>query len=154
MLKLDDLEEGMELKGTVLNVVDFGVFVDIGLKDSGLVHVSQLSTRFIKSPHEIASVGDVVTAWVLGIDAARRRVSLTMIPPGTERSRPQKKKERAVKKRPPRRKPQTARRPPRKPRPQPELPPLSEAAVEGAEPVRSFGELKRLWETRQQANGD
>ena len=85
VLKLEDLSEGMELRGTVLNVVDFGVFVDIGLKDSGLVHISQMSTRFIRSPHEVASVGDVVTVWVLGIDQERRRVSLTMVPPGTPR---------------------------------------------------------------------
>ena len=58
----------MELKGTVLNVVDFGAFVDIGLKDSGLVHISQLANRYIKSPHDVVSVGDVVTAWVMGVD--------------------------------------------------------------------------------------
>ncbi len=62
VLKLEDLQAGMELKGTVLNVVDFGAFVDIGLKDSGLVHISQLANRYIKSPHDVVSVGDVVTA--------------------------------------------------------------------------------------------
>jgi uncharacterized protein len=82
ILKLEDLEPGMQLKGTVLNVVDFGAFVDVGLKDSGLVHISQLANRFVKSPHEIVSVGDVVTVWVLNVDLARRRVSLTMLPPG------------------------------------------------------------------------
>ncbi|GAB4143194.1 MAG: Tex family protein [Planctomycetaceae bacterium] len=81
ILKLDDLAQGMELTGTVLNVVDFGAFVDIGLKDSGLVHISQIANRFIKSPHEVVSVGDVVTVWVLEVDQQRRRVSLTMIPP-------------------------------------------------------------------------
>ena len=75
----------MELKGTVLNVVDFGAFVDIGLKDSGLVHISQLANRYIKSPHDVVSVGDVVTAWVMGVDHERKRVSLTMVKPGTER---------------------------------------------------------------------
>ncbi len=84
ILKLNDLHEGMELTGTILNVVDFGAFVDIGLKDSGLVHVSKLSGKYIKSPHEVVSVGDVVTAWVLGIDRERRRVSLTMIPPNSD----------------------------------------------------------------------
>ena len=77
----------MELKGTVLNVVDFGAFVDIGLKDSGLVHISQLANRYIKSPHDVVSVGDVVTAWVMGVDHERKRVSLTMVKPGTERPR-------------------------------------------------------------------
>ena len=87
VLKLEDLAAGMELKGTVLNVVDFGAFVDIGLKDSGLVHISQLANRYIKSPHDVVSVGDVVTIWVMGVDGERKRVSLTMVQPGTERSR-------------------------------------------------------------------
>jgi protein Tex len=87
VLKLEDLAPGMELKGTVLNVVDFGAFVDIGLKDSGLVHISQLANRYIKSPHDVVSVGDVVTAWVMGVDHERKRVSLTMVKPGTERPR-------------------------------------------------------------------
>lgn len=88
VLKLEDLEAGMELKGTVLNVVDFGAFVDIGLKDSGLVHISQLANRYIKSPHDVVSVGDVVSVWVLTVDHDRKRVSLTMVQPGTERPRP------------------------------------------------------------------
>ena len=77
----------MELKGTVLNVVDFGAFVDIGLKDSGLVHISQLANRYVKSPHDVVSVGDVVTVWVMGVNQERKRVSLTMVKPGTERQR-------------------------------------------------------------------
>jgi uncharacterized protein len=85
ILKLEDLQAGMELKGTVLNVVDFGAFVDIGLKDSGLVHISQMANRYIKSPYDVVAVGDVVTVWVLSVDQGRRRVSLTMIKPGTER---------------------------------------------------------------------
>ena len=87
ILKLEDLTAGMELKGTVLNVVDFGAFVDIGLKDSGLVHISQLANRYVKSPHDVVSVGDVVTVWVMGVDQERKRVSLTMVKPGTERQR-------------------------------------------------------------------
>ncbi len=87
VLKIEDLAAGMELKGTVLNVVDFGAFVDIGLKDSGLVHISQLANRYIKSPHDVVSVGDVVTVWVMGVDQERKRVSLTMVKPGTERQR-------------------------------------------------------------------
>jgi len=90
VLKLEDLSAGMELKGTVLNVVDFGAFVDIGLKDSGLVHISQLANRYIRSPHDVVSVGDVVTVWVMGVDQERKRVSLTMVKPGTERPRPEK----------------------------------------------------------------
>jgi uncharacterized protein len=103
ILKLEDLKPGMELKGTVLNVVDFGAFVDVGLKDSGLVHISQLANRYIKSPYEVVSVGDVVTVWVLNVDPERRRVSLTMILPGTERK--------AAERRPAERKPQEQRQP-------------------------------------------
>jgi uncharacterized protein len=87
ILKIEDLTAGMELLGTVLNVVDFGAFVDIGLKDSGLVHISQLANRYVKSPHDVVSVGDVVTVWVMGVDQERKRVSLTMVKPGTERQR-------------------------------------------------------------------
>lgn len=90
ILRLEDLQPGMELKGTVLNVVDFGAFVDIGLKDSGLVHISQLANRYIKSPYEVVAVNDVVSVWVLTVDMERRRVSLTMIPPGTERLPPER----------------------------------------------------------------
>jgi len=83
VLKLEDLQPGMELLGSVLNVVDFGAFVDIGLHDSGLVHISHLSTDYVRDPHDVVSVGQVVRVWVLEIDKGRRRVSLTMIQPGT-----------------------------------------------------------------------
>ena len=85
VLKLEDLTAGMELTGTVLNVVDFGAFVDIGMHDSGLVHVSQLADKFVRDPHDVVAVGDIVKVWVLEVDKQRRRVSLTMIPPGHER---------------------------------------------------------------------
>lgn len=94
VLKLEDLQAGMELKGTVLNVVDFGAFVDVGLKDSGLVHISQMANRYIKSPHEVVAVGDVVNVWVMAVDGDRRRVSLTMIAPGTERKVPERREPR------------------------------------------------------------
>jgi protein Tex len=99
VVKFEDLAVGMELKGTVLNVVDFGAFVDVGLSDSGLVHVSQLSTGFVRNPHEVVAVGDQVGVWVASIDKDRRRVALTMIPPGTEKEKPPKRE------RPPRRLP-------------------------------------------------
>ena len=83
IMKLEDLQAGMELQGTVLNVVDFGVFVDIGLSDSGLVHISRLADRFIRDPHEVVGVGDVLKVWVVDVDKTRRRVSLTAIAPGT-----------------------------------------------------------------------
>ena len=78
VLKIEDIKEGMVLKGTVRNVVDFGVFVDIGIKNDGLVHKSQMSNRFVKDPMEIASVGDIVDVKVIGIDLDKQRVSLSM----------------------------------------------------------------------------
>jgi uncharacterized protein len=93
ILKIEDLQAGMELKGTVLNVVDFGAFIDIGLKDSGLVHISQMANRYVKSTYDVVSVGDVVPVWVLLVDKERHRVSLSMIPPGTERKPPEKRPE-------------------------------------------------------------
>jgi uncharacterized protein len=85
ILKLEDLTPGMELRGTVLNVVDFGAFIDIGMHDSGLVHVSQLADKFVRDPHDVVAVGDIIKVWVVEVDKQRRRVSLTMIPPGTQR---------------------------------------------------------------------
>ncbi len=78
VLQLEDLTEGMELQGTVRNVIDFGAFVDIGVKNDGLVHISQLSDKFVKHPTDVVSVGDTVTVWVLGVDLKKGRVSLTM----------------------------------------------------------------------------
>ncbi len=78
VLKLEDLHEGMTLQGTVRNVVDFGAFVDIGVKQDGLVHVSELSDTFVRNPHALVAVGQVVQVRVLGVDAARGRVQLSM----------------------------------------------------------------------------
>ncbi|MGE5755947.1 MAG: Tex-like N-terminal domain-containing protein [Planctomycetaceae bacterium] len=236
VLKLEDLTPGMELKGTVLNVVDFGAFVDIGLKDSGLVHISQLANRYIKSPHDVVSVGDVVTAWVMGVDHERKRVSLTMVKPGTERPRgapaggrrggpdgPRERRGGPPQQRPPRRegpglsatppvgtvsgtpeplggegpprrehqpagrgpggggqrpggpggreggpgrggprpqgpgggqgqgrfeRPQTSRPPAKPSKPAAPPPPLSKDALSGSVPLRTFGQLKQLWQAR------
>jgi uncharacterized protein len=198
ILKLEDLKPNMELKGTVLNVVDFGAFVDIGLKDSGLVHISQMANRYIKNPYEVAAVGDVVTVWVLTVDSNRRRVSLTMIKPGTERKPPERRQappprqEQPRGDRPPRgrRPPPAAARggPPAQPQPAPQqqaqqpaaaqaahepprgrpplrgqrppLPPrrpqrptpkpkLSQAALEGDAPLRTFSELAAFLEAKE-----
>ena len=78
VLKFEDLKEDMVLNGTVRNVTDFGAFVDIGVKHDGLVHISQLSDRFVKNPSEVVSVGDVVKVKVIGIDNERQKVSLSM----------------------------------------------------------------------------
>ncbi|MFJ7513049.1 Tex family protein [Peribacillus simplex] len=81
VLKMEDLQTGMELQGTVRNVVDFGAFVDIGVKQDGLVHISKLSNRFVKHPLDVVAVGDVVTVWVEQVDSQKQRVSLTMLEP-------------------------------------------------------------------------
>lgn len=81
VLSIEDLKEGMKLSGTVRNVVDFGAFVDIGVKQDGLVHVSKLSKKFIKNPMDVVSVGDIVEVWILDIDKNKGKVSLTMIDP-------------------------------------------------------------------------
>ncbi|WP_425535960.1 Tex family protein [Bacillus methanolicus] len=81
ILKLEDLKPGMELQGTVRNVVDFGAFVDIGVKQDGLVHISKLSRQFVKHPLDIVSVGDVVTVWVDNVDTNKGRIALTMLAP-------------------------------------------------------------------------
>jgi uncharacterized protein len=100
VIKFEHLEVGMELRGTVLNVVDFGAFVDVGLSDSGLVHVSRLSTDYVRNPLDVVAAGDQVRVWVASIDKERRRVALSMIEPGTEKERPtQQRKPRG--KRPP-----------------------------------------------------
>ena len=78
VLELKDLKPGMVLSGTVRNVIDFGVFVDIGVHQDGLVHISQVSKKFIKHPSEVVSVGDVVKVAVLDVDQKRGRISLTM----------------------------------------------------------------------------
>jgi transcriptional accessory protein Tex/SPT6 len=188
ILKLEDLKPEMELKGTVLNVVDFGAFVDIGLKDSGLVHISQLANRFVKNAYEVVAVGDVVTVWVLSIDQERKRVSLTMIKPGTDRKPPERRPPenrgqpasgppQRGRRPPPRRAPVPARpqpaqaatqtappskpvpRPavaqqppprPRKPQRQPPKPNLSQAALEGEAPLRTFSELMAFFEAQKQ----
>jgi uncharacterized protein len=195
ILRLEDLQPGMELKGTVLNVVDFGAFVDVGLKDSGLVHISQMANRYVKNPYDVVAVGDVVTVWVLTVDHERRRVSLTMLKPGTARLQTEKaappRQQRSG--RPPRGRrpapahgqagaasqgqagappseakqpaaavaaagrsrtpaaaPQPALRPRKPPRSAPK-PKLSKAALEGAAPLRTFGELKAYFEAQQQS---
>jgi uncharacterized protein len=83
VLKLEDLAPGMELQGTVRNVIDFGAFVDIGIKNDGLVHISQLSDKFVKHPLDVVAIGDIVTVWVLSIDEKKGRVALTMRNPSS-----------------------------------------------------------------------
>ena len=81
VLSIEDLSKGMKLNGTVRNVVDFGAFVDIGVKQDGLVHISKLSKKFVKNPMDMISVGDIVEVWILDIDENKGKVSLTMVDP-------------------------------------------------------------------------
>ena len=78
VLEMKDLTPGMVLKGTVRNVIDFGAFVDIGVHQDGLVHISQMTERFIKHPLEAVSVGDIVEVKVMGVDLQKKRIQLTM----------------------------------------------------------------------------
>jgi len=171
VLKLEDLEVGMELMGSVLNVVDFGAFVDIGLHDSGMVHISQLSSRYVRDPHDVVTVGQIVKVWVLEIDKARRRVALTMIAPGSVRpqpgrrqdggsDRPQQKQppaQQAERPRPPKPRQREQERTPREPRTRTytakpakkPAKPLTDAMRQGKEPLRTFGDLKQFFEKRE-----
>ena len=78
VLEMKDLTPGMILKGTVRNVIDFGAFVDIGVHQDGLVHISQMTEKFIRHPLEAVSVGDIVEVKVIGVDLAKKRISLSM----------------------------------------------------------------------------
>ena len=170
ILKLEDLKPDMELSGTVLNVVDFGAFVDIGLVDSGLVHVSRLADRFVSDPHDVVSVGDILRVWVVEVDQKRRRVSLTAIEPGTEKPKParqakpakqQAKPAKEQKKRKPRSdnqdrakskkfsrgKGHTPNRFKPKTPPKPVVP-ITKEMETGKEPMRTFGDLKQLFEKK------
>ncbi len=93
VLDMKDLKPGMKLKGTVRNVIDFGAFVDIGVHEDGLVHISQMCDRFIKHPLEVVSVGDIVDVTVLDVDEKKGRISLTMLGDGVKREKTSKPKD-------------------------------------------------------------
>lgn len=160
VLKIEDLQAGMELAGTVLNVVDFGAFVDVGLPDSGLVHVSQLSSNYVRDPHEVVAVGDRVKVWVTAIDSDRRRVSLTMVVPGTERKsdprppREGKRRRRSRRESGERKRPEKGRerqdKRPRRERPKKPLVPITEAMAQGKEPMRTFGDLLQFYQKKEE----
>ena len=81
VMGIEDLKPGMEMTGTVRNVIDFGAFIDIGVHQDGLAHISRLTRRFIRHPSEVLKVGDVVKAWVLSVDVEKKRIGLTLLPP-------------------------------------------------------------------------
>ena len=86
-LHLEDLKPGMQLQGTVRNVVDFGVFVDIGVKQDGLVHISKLSDSYVANPRNVVAVGDIVDVWVDGVDEKRGRIQLSMVAPADQKAK-------------------------------------------------------------------
>ncbi len=170
IIKAEDLKVDMQLDAQVVNVVDFGVFVDIGLGESSLIHVSQLSNRFIRNPHQFFSIGDVVKVWVTEIDGPRRRVKLTAIKPGTPKFEPSKSHSRRGRKpeqaraergksnrgkfkgssgqrgKPAHARPSQASRRPPKP-----VKPITEKMLEGKEPMRSFSDLLQFVEKKPSA---
>ena len=169
IVKLEDLTPGMKLSGTVLNVVDFGAFVDIGLSDSGLVHISRLADRFVKDPHEVVGVGDVLTVWVVDVDKQRRRVSLTAIEPGTEKAHePRRESPRTAARQAGGRRPSgggrsgeprargkaaggaqpQARRPARPPQRPKIVTPITKEMEEGKAPLRSFSDLMQFYQKK------
>ncbi|MCA9204283.1 MAG: S1 RNA-binding domain-containing protein, partial [Planctomycetales bacterium] len=167
VMKLEDLEPGMELSGSILNVVDFGAFIDIGLSEPGLVHISRLADRFVRDPHEVVAVGDVLKVWVMEVDKQRRRVSLTAIAPGSEKPRQPRGPARPATGEPRRKKPAREQRPrpaqghgkpPRSQRPpkskvvKPRVPapPITQDMVEGKEPMRSFSDLLQFYSKKQE----
>ncbi|MFD1464474.1 S1 RNA-binding domain-containing protein, partial [Paenibacillus farraposensis] len=81
VLTMEDLQPGMQLQGTVRNVVDFGAFVDIGVKHDGLVHISRLAKKHVRDASSVVAVGDIVTVWIAEVDMVRERIELTMIDP-------------------------------------------------------------------------
>ena len=82
----EDLKPGMQLQGTVRNVVDFGVFVDIGVKQDGLVHISKLSDSYVVNPRDVVAVGDIVNVWVDSVDEKRGRIQLSMVAPAEQKA--------------------------------------------------------------------
>ena len=156
IMKLEDLKPGMELAGTVLNVVDFGVFVDVGLSETGLVHISRLADHFVRDPQDLVSVGDSLRVWVVSVDKQRRRVALTAIEKGKEKSRKQRSQDKATipsanrsrgergrrsrKEAPPRQHKQKPRKPSRP------VTPITDAMKEGSEPMRAFSDLVQFFD--------
>lgn len=160
ILKLEQVEPGMELTGMVVNVVDFGVFVDIGLNTTSLVHVSQLRSRFIRDPHDFYAVGDTIQVWVESIDTAKRQVKLTAIAPGErhqggrqgerrERRSSGRRGNRGRPHRSPRGQSAGDKRQHRKPRSKPKpVKPISDEMLTGRAPMRSFSDLAQFFDKK------
>jgi uncharacterized protein len=167
LLRFEDLQPNMELHGTVLNVAPFGVFVDIGLSDSALVHISRLSSQYVQDPHDVAAPGDAIRVWVHSIDTDKRRVALTAIDPRSRRreappAKPAKPPAQrsagtpqggpARTAQPPRKSARPSTPPPKrslevKPKAKP-VKPITKAMAEGKEPLRSFSDLLQFMDRK------
>ena len=135
-VRLEELQPGMPLRGVVRNVVDFGVFVDVGLYEDGLVHISRMADRFVSSPHDVVSVGDELDVWVVEVDSERQRVALTMISPDAP-ARPSRPTSEA--------KPRPKRKKPKK-KPRPTKPDVKPAKSESTRlTYRPFADLGKLF---------
>ena len=150
IIKLDDLKKDMCLDAQVVNVVDFGVFVDIGLGASCLVHVSQLANHFIRDPYRFYAVGDSLRVWVTDVDSAQRRVKLTAVQP--QSLRPKRKERKSEKpyqkskfKKPARSEQKRFSKPRRKPKP---VKPITTDMLKGDEPMRSFSDLAQFFDKK------
>lgn len=172
-MSLDDVRPGMAMTGVVVSVVNFGAFVDIGLSESGLVHISRLANRYVRDAHDEVAVGDVIPVWVVEVDKGRGRVSLTAIEPGTEKPR-EERRERPKKEQKPQGRPegrQSGQRPPgrqqrrdqgKKGSARPKQPsvyvvqskkpakPISKKMIEGKEPLRSFSDLQQFFQKKRE----
>ena len=149
----------MEIEGRVLNVVDFGVFVDIGLSESGLVHISRLAEGYVKDPHQTFSVGEPIQVWVLDVDKQRRRVALTAIDPAGDKAREERGLNRdtvgrrggsrrlgqSAKSTLRRRDPGSADAESRTGNQKTNIEPLKAEVSEGKSPMRSFNELMQFY---------
>ena len=161
IIKLEDLTNEMELEAQVVNVVDFGVFVDIGLGTSCLVHVSQLANHFIRDPHRFYAVGDSLKVWVTEVDSERRRVKLTAVQPKSLRPpkrKPERKSERSFSKSKFKRtgKQHGANKfqQKRKSKPKP-VKPITDDMLTGSEPMRSFSDLAQFFDKKpEDKNGE
>ena len=140
-LKFESLTAGMELTGTIQNVTDFGAFVDIGLHESGFIHISQMASGYIQNAHEKVFAGDTVRLWVVEADAAKKRVSLTLLPPGTEKQVPPSRFADKERERPPREHSHHTPRPDREPHR--ELPGKPEGERSSRQPFRGTRDGKR-----------
>jgi uncharacterized protein len=167
IVRLEDLKVGMELRGTVLNVVDFGAFVDIGISDSALIHISRLANRFVRDPHTLVSVGDVLPVWVVDVDKERRRVSLSAVSPdvflekrtprstgdaGSNQTGTAGNSETHQPKTAPRKRP-GPRAPKFRSKPAPKQP-ITDEMAKGTEPMRSFSDLIQFYEQKRPSDED